>query len=266
MRRGRQALRIAHTEAPLTAPQPTTGKKRSLSGGLRRKISPVEALEKVKDPGPTPSVTPVTESLRLGDEQGFVAFIEYTFSSITQAASKSILTAWINDAIHPKKQSTYPYAKDHDERRKDAVQFDPDRHPDWWPTRFQDGQTILDIPFIEPHHLRKEPRLKLAVHLTMLMSRERAEAIARSGSAGIGLDINHPWIDLLKRVTDPIARKLREDKDSDQKYNHRMAILEEFWKVAGCYEECRGGGLGRSFLHAEIVLVADVLLQGKTQS
>jgi hypothetical protein len=191
-------------------------------------------------------VTPIRTSFRIGDSNAFEDFVTYTFSTITQKASKDILTVWINDAIQPRKQSTFPYAKQSEQKAAPSMDFDPKRHPDWWPTHKVNGVTKLSVPFIEPNHLKKDERLKLAVHLTMMMDRNRAEMNAKTlgGSGGQQLDINHPFIDLLKVVTDAICRtKLRETNDTEAKYNHRMAILSEFWRVASQREECLGGGL-----------------------
>lgn len=166
----------------------------------------------------------------ISDTKAFEDFVMYTFKAILQKPGKDILTEWIR-VIQPKKQTAFPYSRGKDDQDREVVPFDENVHPSWWPTRDTNEGKMLDVPFIEPHHLKKHNRLALALHLTMLMDSEMG--IRNSQQSGRHIDQNAPYIGMLELATQAIYQsKLREENEPEEKYRHRMSILKQFWRVA----------------------------------
>lgn len=84
----------------------------------------------------------------------------------------------------------------------------------------------------------------MARHLTQLMEHDRAEEIAKNYAERNGFKVNydHPWVQMLEHVTFNFP-KLRESLTED-KYQHRISVLREFFKVARKREMAVKGAIG----------------------
>lgn len=87
----------------------------------------------------------------------------------------------------------------------------------------------------------------MAAHLTQLMEHERAEEVAKSYSQRNGYKINfdHPWIQMLEHITFHNFPKIRENIN-EERYQHRVAVLKEFFRVARQREMAVKQAIGRS--------------------
>ncbi|KAL4900160.1 hypothetical protein BDW74DRAFT_182920 [Aspergillus multicolor] len=146
-------------------------------------------------------------SLRIGDTARVTEYYKLAFENLQQVNCRYLGKEFIKD-IEPKKQVNHPYKgnKKNGKRLSDE-ESDPElTKPDWWPQ--------VGVPHKEPDHLKKEPRLRLLIHIIRSFSSDRLLMVA----------IEH-------------KRKLKPEEAIEDK----MEIVKEIFKVRNLEERFERG-------------------------
>ncbi|KAF9733833.1 hypothetical protein PMIN06_010466 [Paraphaeosphaeria minitans] len=106
------------------------------------------------------STANITTSFSIGDVDSLKNFYTARFRELTMKPLRDIVTAWVK-RLEPKRQKKYgPY-----HQYSDTC---PDQSkPPWWP---------VDVPYVEPSHLRLEHLIPLAVDIMLIHRRIDKEA------------------------------------------------------------------------------------------
>ncbi|RDW74333.1 uncharacterized protein DSM5745_06995 [Aspergillus mulundensis] len=164
---GSHAYGHAHDMAP-----PRLVKRRKASA---QDHAPQLAFGERFPPEPVPQIPSPSSNhrviLKAGDTARITEFYKLAFENLQQVNCRYLGKEFIKD-IEPKKQVNHPYKgnKKNGKRLSDE-ESDPElTKPDWWPQ--------FGVPHKEPDHLKKEPRLRLLIHIIRKFSPDRLLMVA----------------------------------------------------------------------------------------
>ncbi|KAL3423535.1 hypothetical protein PVAG01_05282 [Phlyctema vagabunda] len=168
---------------------------------------------------PIPTIN--TQQLSIGDDEEVTRFYVNRFKDLQQNACKVMGKVFVK-LVEPKKQTHYPYTKG------------ASKCPPWWPPTTGENY----VRHKEPDHLLKHERIKLLVHILLMI----VEPVATQAPAVTKLGLN---VKKLEDVTMEAMNAWFNDKDHPANAKKRP-YLKEIFKVAKQQERYKNGEIGMS--------------------
>lgn len=181
--------------------------------------APNNSLTLSRPAQPSQSKSPML-SIRLDNEVAIVEFLASRLKAMQQVVDKKIAKAWIK-GICPKKQARFPYSN-----KTKACR----RLPAWWPS-------TDDCPFVEPDHIKRDPRVTLLIHLLRLRpSPQQLNTWNEDNTDYNETHVRQGWTAFLEEIAGP--ETIDEcPKVSVEKAERRRKYLSQIYELAGMEEE-----------------------------